>query len=265
MRIRRRSVVSMVVATMLVSGCSDAEEPNYATVPPIDTTPLTTETRSSTSTSSTVSVTSSSSSVSTTVAGPVRLTPEDLGPLVEPARLEGVPGMPVPGEVVELLPMVWMYLPSVFDQSDPSVIPPAPEHADVLAAYARARAAVVAQLTQPPVAAEPSPAVQATHADGGAAVRVESFDKRSAEGTYAAFPDGRPTVYRPYVVQLSSTEALIYDCSIEGGRLVDANGNNVSNTDILGLPPYGFSTEMVKVDGVWLVETKGFKQEAACQ
>jgi hypothetical protein len=118
------------------------------------------------------------------------------------------------------------------------------------------------------VSAEPSPAVQATHADGGAAVRAESFDQRSAEGSYIAFPGGRPTISRPSVLTSPRTEttALVADCLFESAGIVESDG---TPRDPLTFepysPPYGVLTEMVKVDGVWKVATRGVASPAVCQ
>jgi hypothetical protein len=170
--------------------------------------------------------------------------------------------------VIEISPMVWMYLPSVFSQDDPNVIPPKREDIEILVGYGRAMGALFTQITQNPVPAEPIPAVQAAFADGGAAVRAESFDQRNAEGTYVAFPDGRPSIIRPSVLTSPRTEttALVADCSISGGGLVYPDGTPVNPVTMEPYsPPYGGLTEMVKVDGVWKIATRSVASPGVCR
>jgi hypothetical protein len=275
---RRRGmyVVAAMVAAMVLAGCSgsggettptqtteDLGQNRPSTLPPRPT-------EATTSTSSTAVTTSSAetSVVDTSVPGGDRLTPADLGPLVDPTSVPDAPGMPVPGEVIEISPMVWMYLPSVFSQDDPNVIPPKPEDIEILVGYGRAMGALYTQITQNPVPAEPIPAVQAAFADGGAAVRAESFDQRNAEGTSAGFPDSRPDLYRPSVLTSprSETMALVADCTITGGGLVYADGTPVNPTSMEPYSaPYGLLAEMVKVDGVWKVATRAVASQAVCR
>jgi hypothetical protein len=198
---------------------------------------------------------------------PTRLTPADLGPLVDPSSIPDVPGMPVSGEVVEVFPLVWMYLPSTFDDTDRNVIPPTAADIEILTGYGRAIAAEFEQVTQNPVPAEPIPSVQATHADGGAAVRAQSFDARNAEGTYVGFRDGKPNVLRPQVlVSLrSENEAVVFNCGIYASTIVDAAGKPTTESpDGPYEAPYGSLTKMVKINGTWLIETRGVAQAGAC-
>jgi hypothetical protein len=265
------AVVAVVMVLVACSGGDGETSPTTTTEDLGQNRPSTLPPRSTIEPASTTGVettTVETTVVETSVPPVGRLTPEDLGPLVDPASVPDAPGMPVPGEVVEIYPMVWLYLPSVFSADDRSVIPPKPEDIDILVGYGRATAAWYEQVTQNPVSAEPSPAVQATHADGGAAVRAESFDQRSAESTYVAFPDGRPTIRRPSVLTSPRTEttALVADCNISGGGLVYPDGTPVDPAILEPYSaPYGSLTEMVKVDGAWKVATRGVASPAVCQ
>jgi hypothetical protein len=251
----------------LMTACADPEEPTFATQPPLGTAPAVTVPRATTSTSTTTTPAAITEPTTTVAAVPTRLTPADLGPLVDPSSIPDVPGMPVPGEVVEIYPLVWMYLPSVFDDTDRNVIPPTAADIEILTGYGRAIAAEYEQVTQNPVPAEPIPSVQATHADGGAAVRAESYETRSAEGTSVGFRDGKPDIFRPQVLvsPRSETEALVFNCGIYSSTIVDAAGNPTTESpDGPYAAPYGSSTNMVKIDGVWLIETRRVAQAGAC-
>jgi hypothetical protein len=271
---RRGVAVVAVVMVMVLVACSGGDgetSPTQTTEDLGQNRPSTLPPRSTIEPASTTGVettTVETTVVETSVPPVGRLTPEDLGPLVDPASVPDAPGMPVPGEVVEIYPMVWLYLPSVFSADDRSVIPPKPEDIDILVGYGRATAAWYEQVTQNPVSAEPNAAIQATHADGGVAIQAQTLSVLSANGTYGAFPDGRPNIYRPSVLTSPRTDttALVADCLITGGGLVYADGTPVDPVVLEPwAPPYGSLTEMVKVDGVWKIATRGVASPAVCQ
>ena len=63
----------------------------------------------------------------TTAAGTGdRFLPDDLG-----RRVDSVSGVDTPGEIVELLGNVWVFVPSEPDPNDASVIPPLPEDREI--------------------------------------------------------------------------------------------------------------------------------------
>lgn len=271
-RLRAVLAVAVVVAA---AGCRGGESASGPTAPlPVDRVTVvsveatTASTTTATTASGSLSTVSSSTATVAATSAPARprLTPVDLGPIVDPVPFADVPGMPVPGEVVEVYPLVWMYLPTVFDPTDKNIIPPQPDDIDILTAYGRATAAVYSQMTKNPVPVEPNARVQAAFADKGAKQRSEIFEKRNAEGTHVEAAPDRPSVYRPYVLvsPRSESTATVFDCAVTTGAVVDTNGAVVSGSlDAYGAT-FGYSTQMVKVDGVWLVADTFKGQTAAC-
>ena len=200
----------------------------------------------------------------------VRRLPDDLGPLVpfDEFPFDDAPGMPVPGEIIELTDMVYLYIPDDFDRDDdqdPNVIPPSDEDLEIIAAYGRARAAVRDQNAQFPVPVEPSEAVKDAYADGGERVSRDNFAQRNADDTYVGYPFGTPDIYRPYLLlePRSDTEATIWDCPFIGSILLNADGSLFFDTD----EPYenlGTEAKLVKVEGRWVVD-QSVTKEAACR
>ena len=97
---------------------------------------------------------------------------DDLGP-----RLDSVPGVESPGEIIELVDNVWFFVPSEPVEGDANVVPPLPEDIEIIEAYAEAKA-----LTRPasmnPIPAEPSDRLAATFLDGGCDLQENVFAPR---------------------------------------------------------------------------------------
>lgn len=175
--------------------------------------------------------------------------PGDLG-----TPVDGAPGVESPGEVIELVDMVWLFVPTVSDPDDANIVVPLPEDADVIAAYARAMEALYGQVTQNPIPVEPTEAMQATFVDGGAKYSENVFAIRNAAGEYLGFP-GDGDVLRPVVIAdpRSDTEAFIFDCAISGSRYLNADGS-LADGEVGGTTRAPLIIRVVQQDGAWLVD-----------
>ncbi|MGK2886394.1 MAG: hypothetical protein ACSLE8_16745 [Rhodococcus sp. (in: high G+C Gram-positive bacteria)] len=193
--------------------------------------------------------TEASLSETTTTLGSINFLPADLG-----TPVDGAPGVDTPGEVVELIDMVWLFVPSESDPDDASVVVPLPEDADIIAAYGRAMIALYGQVTQNPIPVEPSEAMRATFVDGGAKYSENVFAVRSAAGEYLGFP-GDGDVLRPVVIAdpRSETEAFIFDCAISGSHYLKADGTLAAG-EVGGTTRAPLIVRLVNQDGVWLVD-----------
>ncbi len=244
--------LAFVVAGLAACSGSGSAEPEI-TAPLPATTPLievTTTTAPSQSTDGAPTTTESSPPVTTTTAVESEsFLPADLG-----TPVDGAPGVDTPGEVVELIDMVWLFVPSEPDPDDASVVVPLPEDADIIVAYGRAMIALYAQVTQNPIPVEPSEAMRATFVDGGAKYSENVFAVRSAAGEYLGFP-GDGDVLRPVVIAdpRSETEAFIFDCAISGSHYLKADGTLAAG-EVGGTTRAPLIVRLVNRDGVWLVD-----------
>lgn len=257
----------VVVGLVVAAGCSGsdgAEPPVTAPVPtapptdvPVDpttstleSTPSTDDPIEATSTTAAESPTSTEPEESTTTAAnPDGFLPADLGTPVDSA-----PGVNSPGEVVELMEMVWLYVPTEADPDDANVVVPLAEDAPIIEAYGRAMAALYGQVTQNPIPVEPSGEMAMTFVDGGAKYSENVFAVRNAAGEYLGFP-GDGDVLRPVVLAdpRSETEAFIFDCAISGSHYLDAEGN-LAPGEVGGTIEAPLIVRLVLQDDRWLVD-----------
>jgi len=251
------------VACLLASACngSSSSEPEVtAPIPtPAATAPTTPEsttqsepvdsdnTNSAASTTDPATTSSSSSIAPSTTEDPSPA--NDLGP-----RLDSVPGVASSGEIIELVEMVALFIPSEADPADVNVAPPLPEDIEIIEAYARAMKALYGHVTQNPIPVAPSDAMAATFLDGGAKYSENVFAPRNAAGQHLAF-QGDNDVLRPVVLAdpRSDDEAFIFDCAISGSNYVSADGSLVEG-ETPGSKRAPLLIRLVRVDGVWVVD-----------
>ena len=253
----RRGSALLLAVTALVSACdgsSSAEREVTAPPPTRSQTPPTSLDSSPSSDPSETDGTETSppttESVATTVAD-TSLPPQidDLGP-----ALDSVPGVNSPGEIIELLDMVALFIPSDTDPNDANVSPPLPEDLEIIEAYARAMQALYHQVTMNPIPVEPSDAMAAAFLDGGAKYSANVFGPRNAAGHHLAF-EANNDVLRPVVLAdpRSDEEAFIFDCAISGSNYVNADGTLVDGqTPGTELAPT--LVRLVRVEGDWIVD-----------
>ena len=231
---RYLATVSLLVALVACGGNSDsapeetAPPPSRASTTTVDPTDSAVSTTASTSTTSPTTsappVTTADSLPDTTATTETEnggsFLPDDLG-----RRVDSVPGVDTPGEIVELLENVWIFIPTEGDPNDASVVPPLPEDADIIAAYAEAEAAVHEQFSTDPLPAEPTDRLTAALTEDVVNLYVEQvLGPRSAAGEHLDTSAG--VLLRPVVVAdpRSDTEAIIFDCVLDGGNWVTDDG-----------------------------------------
>ncbi|MEM1333363.1 MAG: hypothetical protein AAGG08_07890 [Actinomycetota bacterium] len=252
----------LVAGLLAVSACngSSSDEPEETapvpTAPPTNaattTAPESTTQPASTSTAPTgdTSTTPADSTTSTTAVPPATSDlPEDLG-----RRLDSVPGVDSPGEIIELVEMVTVFVPSEDDPDDVNVSVPAENDFEIIVAYARAMTALYEQVTSNPIPVEPSEAMRSTFLDGGQKYSENVFAPRNAAGQHLAFFADND-VLRPVVLAdpRSVDEAFIFDCAISGSRYVNADGS-LADADVPGSQLAPLLIRLVRVDGSWIVD-----------
>jgi hypothetical protein len=175
--------------------------------------------------------------------------PADLGP-----RVDAAPGVNSPGEIVELLDNVWIFVPSEPDPNDASVLPPLPEDREILAAYAYGLRAMYQQITVPPISPQPSADLAARLSAEYLARYVKStLIPRSGQGDYQDASAG--VLLRPVVIAdpRSENEAFIFDCILDGGEWVRADGS-LDDGEIPGSARLPLSARIKLIDGTWILD-----------
>ncbi|MFN3256256.1 MAG: hypothetical protein ACE37B_11205 [Ilumatobacter sp.] len=261
------------VAYLLASACSGSSSSEPEVTAPVPTSaatypttpestaqsePVDSENPNATAATTDPATTSSSSSIPpSTTEDPSPA--DDLGP-----RLDSVPGVESPGEIIELVDMVALFIPSEADPADANVAPPLPEDLEIIEAYARAMKALYGQVTQNPIPIEPSEAMAASFLDGGATYSDNVFAPRNEAGQHLAF-QGDNDVLRPIVLAdpRSDDEAFIFDCAISGSNYVNTDGS-LADGETPGSETAPLIIRLVRVDGGWIV-TDIQDDERACR
>jgi hypothetical protein len=221
-----------------------APVPTRASTTTIDPTDPTTTSTTSTTTTSTVA----DSTPDTTIGTGDGFLPADLGP-----RLDSVPGVNTPGELIEIFDNVVMFIPSEPDPNDLNVQPPLPEDRDILIAYANASAAVYEQSVQNPVPVEPSERMKSTFLDRGEGYRPV-FEQLNRDGQHLDFQFGID-IDRPIVIAepRSETEAFVFSCNLVASVYVNIDGT-LAEGETPGVDRQPLITQIVKQDdGTWIV------------
>ncbi len=194
---------------------------------------------------------------STTVADQGGFLPEELGP-----RVDSVPGVNSAGEITQLLEGVWIFVPTEPDPADANVVPPLPEDAEILAAYAEAQGAYHEQASQSPLDPQPGEPMRATFADAGQRLADNVLIPESEAGRHLDLSDG--IVLRPVVVAdpRSDTEAFIFDCQLDGTIFVNEDGSLPEGTTP-GVREFPQIASVILQDGKWIVD-RLTRDERAC-
>ena len=254
--------VSIAVVLVGCNGSDSATPPETAPPPSRASTTVDTvrEDTAATSPSSEPDETTPTSEASTTAGAPTTepepsttvvdtgYLPENLGPIVD-----SVPGVNSAGEIVQLLDGVWIFVPKEADPADANVVPPLPEDAEILAAYAEAQSAYHRQASQSPLDPVPSEELQAAVADGGQRLAENVLIPESEAGRHLDLSDG--IVLRPVVVAdpRSETEAFIFDCQLDGTVFVNADGSLPEGTTP-GVQEFPQIASVIFQDGHWIVD-----------
>ena len=242
----------VIAACLLMGACSGDDAPTVTapvpTAPDSTAAPVTTETTSSTSTTSSTA-TSTAATVADSTAPSTTGAPLVIGGTV----VDSAPGVNSPGEIRELMPKMWVFIPSAPDPADIHVQPPLPEDIEIIAAYVEERTALAELITQNPVPAEPTPRLVAALRDGAVAETAGILKPAASSGFYYDLAEG--VVFRPIVISdpRSDTEAFIFDCQLDASVRRNTDGSLVDG-EVPGVKRFPQIARMVKVDGRWIVD-----------
>ena len=248
----RAVTAAAVAAVMLMAGCSlRVSTGALETVPTVATTVPA-------ASPALALPTSTSTSVSTPVAvfdeAPVTLSPD--GPW---RRVSGAPGIDTPGLFYELMPKLYVYLPTVEDIDRGITWTLGIDDVPIIEAYIQALLVYYRAITVNPMELD-SPEWSRWYTDGGAAILV-GLTKRRDRGEYADLADG--VVLRPLVAgdERSATTALVMDCTLDGSVYFNPDGS-LAEGSRWGVGTYGLGMRMEVVDGEWVVRQVGPAEQA---
>jgi hypothetical protein len=243
----RTTVVIALCATLIVACSADPDGPARPA------TPVTTTTPAPTTSPPTVPATTSAPTTTLPVTTGVVL-PPDLGQLVSSA-----PGVTTPGDIWQLAPRLWLFLPSE-SAGDPNLTPPRPEDAEILIAYARKQRALNLAASSDPMNLN-SAELRAAYTQRGLEGRVGALE-RLANG-YLQLSDG--IVFRPRVLSepRSSTSAIIFDCLLDSSFFAESGSRQPLPGEVSGPRRTAVFAGLVNISGSWLVELDG-PEDLAC-
>ena len=276
-----RSGGAVLVLCSTAAGCS-SDGASLDTVPPVSAaataaptspttttttvaSPTTTAVTSTTSTSTSTTVTADGSSTSVPLeAEPSTTAPGSLVPTTVPGggavalseggpwtRVDSAPGVTTPGLVYELMPKLWVFLPTEEDPDDGSLFVPSPDDIPIIEAYLRAMLVYYRSIVQNPIDLDHPGWVEEFGDDGARYFQV--LEQRQQEGQVADLDAG--VVMRPYVVGDGPEEgtAIVFDCTLDGGvfRLPDGS---LAPGSTPGVVRYGSSALMTYGEGRWITE-----------
>jgi len=272
----RVAAAVMVMAVTVVAGCSGGGGSSLATVPPLSEpapstsvsvtssvssvtstivpvsstiVPVSTDVSSTEMPSTEVPSTTTSTTVvsSTVVGGDVGLSAGGPWTLVD-----GAPGVTTPGLVYELMPKLWVFLPTVeLPDDDSSLFVPTAEDIPIIEAYLRARLVFFRAATRRPIDLD-DPGWAEAFVDGVATFR-SVLQARNADGQSLDMADG--IVLRPYVLgDLRAPDSVVvYDCMLDGGVWRHQDGS-LSNDSTPGVIRNG-SAALAQLSGAhWIVD-----------
>jgi hypothetical protein len=201
--------------------------------------------------------TTASSTIPPTTTLPVTtgiVLPPDLGRLVASA-----PGVSTPGDIWELAPKLWLFLPSE-SVGDPNLTPPRPEDAEILIAYARKQKALNLAASQFPMTLG-SPDLRATYTASGLEKRMRAL--RPWVDARLELADG--LVFRPRVASEPRTtdSALVLDCYLDSSYFADPATGEAWPGEQTGHRLAAVFAAMVRVDSRWIVSEDG-PEELSC-
>jgi hypothetical protein len=207
----RTTALIALSATLIVACSADADEPARSA------TPVTTTMPAPTTSPPTVPPTTSAPTTTTMSVTTGIVLPPDLGQLVASA-----PGVATPGDIWQLAPKLWMFLPSE-SAGDPNLTPPRPEDAEILIAYARKVDVLFSIGT---VAGEPFDltGLDSVYTPAGLQQRLPTIEQAQAAGHYQELGDG--VVVRPRVLSepRSDLGAVVFDCRLTSSYIALPSG-----------------------------------------
>lgn len=240
-----RALVLATCALAGLAGCDsggNASPNTLGTVPPTASTPDPTDTDGTGEVGSTLAPTSS---VGSLPPGAIELAAD--GPW---RRVDSAPGITQPGLVYELMPGLWVWLPT--EEDIPNGITWVLNEADlpIIEAYLQARLVYFQSITSDPIDLD-HPGWDQWYSDGGAAYAA-TLTSRKAQGQVADLSVG--VVLRPTVMGEARTEgsAIVADCMLDGGVFRMPDGS-LADGSAPGVAPYGSAALLTATDEVWVI------------
>jgi hypothetical protein len=181
--------------------------------------------------------------------------PPDLGHLVASA-----PGVSTPGDIWQLAPKLWLFLPSE-SAGDPNLTPPKPEDAEILIAYARKQKALNLAVSKSDLALS-SPDVLTAYTNAGLNSRVRALAPRAIGGHRLNLGGG--VVFRPRVFSepRTATTAFVTDCTLDWSYWVNGSGESAGGSS-REAGAFGVVAAMVRQSSGWRVDLDG-PEDFAC-
>ncbi len=274
-----RTWCAVALVALALVGCSSSGT-SLDTVPPLDTTaPTAAPTSGSTAAPTTVAATapatspapatvvtdptttvasSATADVATTVVddGVARLSDDGPWTLVDSA-----PGVTTPGLIYELMPKLWVFLPTEeLPDDDSSLFVPSPEDIPIIEAYLRATATYFRAVSHRPIDLG-DPGWTQDYADGGERYRAALGPRRDA-GEALDLDSG--VVTRPFVVgdERTETQAVVFDCELDGAVWRHDDGSLAAGST-LGVVRHGVVATLAFEAGRWIVDRVA-DQDDAC-
>ncbi len=243
----QRTIAGLAVCGGLLAACATGPGRGTETTAAVTTPPA------PTTSSPTVPTTTSAPTTTLPVTTGIML-PPDLGRLVPSA-----PGVSTPGDIWQLAPKLWLFLPSE-PAGDPNLTPPKPEDAEILIAYARKQKALNLAASSYPMTLG-SADVRATYTEQGAEGRIAALEPWA--DAYLEFDQG--VVFRPRVLSepRSSTAAVVFDCYFDHSYFADPRSGQPFPDERTGHRTSAVFAELVRVEGKWLVDLDG-PEDLAC-
>lgn len=255
----RHTLVTSLCAAALLAACSNGGMTEPSTIAPtVATVAIPTTTMAvvtSTSTTSTTAVPAGTTSPPSTEVPTVTLSPD--GPWT---RVDSAPGVTTAGLVYELMPKLWVYLPTEIDLEHGITWTFNETDRPVIEAYLQARLVYFQSITSNPIDLD-HPGWKQWYADGGAAY-LDSLKERVRNGEIGSLDVG--VVLRPSVLGEDRTEvdAIVVDCVLDGGVFLEADGS-LAVGSTRGVSESGLGMRMHAAEGAWFVTQVG-RQDDAC-
>jgi hypothetical protein len=246
----------MITVGAFVAGCGSGGSGAPATVPPTSVPPAPTSV--STTEGATIPTVPSSTTVATdpatTLPGTVGLSPDGPWRLVDSA-----PGITTPGLVYELMPKLWVYLPTQEDLAHGITWTFTEADREIIEAYLQARLVYFQAVTSRPMDFA-SEGWSTFYVDGGQQF-LDLLQPLGAAGQYVDLDAG--VVLRPTVLgdERTDSAAVVFDCALDGGVYRRSDGSLAEGSTI-GVVPTGFGFRMRVEAGSWKVGKYGSQPEA---
>lgn len=247
----RRNLATVLLLAGALAACDaggNGAQDTLATTPPTLTLPASTSTSAADSTTSTQpTATVPDGAIALSADGPWRL-------------VDSAPGITTPGLVYELMPGLWVYLPTVEDIPHGITWVLNEDDRPVIEAYLMAQLTYYRSITVRPMDLG-NPDWDLSYTESGRTFFTE-LHQRDAEGQVAEMDAG--VVLRPQVLgeERTDTTAVVFDCILDGGVFLTAGGA-LAPGSTRGVVLAGSGSRLAVTDGRWKVVQVG-TQEDAC-